>query len=149
MTRQPASFHPPAACTILIVTIALERPFFALVESCHAVCVHALYLPGHILDDCWKRPRYSPVADDAVGSSPLSRFAMQIARAAPPPTGPKRSTVQVIRRRMRCATDSPDLAVRSQGPTPGFACVGAIVTRRKTRGRVTTVARTRLGTHRP
>src|SRR5580765_6409683 len=89
-----------------------------------------------------------PVSDSARGSRPLSRFAMQIARDAPPPTGPKRLTEQVIRRRMKWGTDSLERADRSHGPTPVWARVGAIVTSPRIRGIVTTVARNRLGTGR-
>src|SRR3954451_21643287 len=74
---------------------------------------------------------------------------MQIARLAPPPTGPKRFTEQRIRRRIRCTTFSPERAERSQGPTPGLACVGTIATSPRISGRVTTVAKNRFGTSRP
>ena len=90
-----------------------------------------------------------PDPDSAVGSRPLSRFAMQIARVVPPPTGPNRSTAQLIRRRMKCCVDSDDRRARSQGPLTGETTGEADAVTAMSRGSVTTATRNRFGTAAP
>ena len=143
---QPACRHVPRSATIRIVTIAFVRPLSACGKSSQAGWVYFAYLDGQKSRSCWYSPRYWPVGSDvAEGSKPLSRLAMQIARAAPPGTGPNRSTAQTILRFAKCRIDSPSSRWKSQGPGRWWADAGVPVRRTPAISRrVTTADRFRV-----
>jgi hypothetical protein len=122
---QPACRQVPTSTTIRMVTIAFVRPLSACGESSHAGSVYFRYLAGQKSRSCWYSPRYWPVGSEvAVGINPLSRLAMQTARAAPPGTGPKASTAQTIFRFAKCRIDSPSSRWKSHGPGRWWADAG-------------------------
>ena len=147
LTGQPAAFQPPAACTIRIVTIEFERPFFALRRQ----------LPDAFAStSCTGRATSRPTAGTARGTSRSPRTLRgpgrsHASRCRSPAsrrrrTGPKRSTAQVIRRRIRCATDSPDARTGRTARRRAWRVSAPSSPSPRTRGRVTTVARNRFGT---
>ena len=122
---QPAAFQLPAACTMRIVTIAFVRPFGRLVRQLPDGVGPLRVSVGPHLRGLLEQPEvHAGRRDSAVGISPLSRFAMQIARSASPGTGPKRSTAQRILRFMKCWIVSSAVRSASHGPTPRLAATG-------------------------